>query len=50
MKARKQYIFENCFPTSRDEIKKEYSPNEAGVYKNQVVSFKFDSYKIRYIF
>ena len=50
MKARKQYIFDNCFPTSRDEIKKEYSQNEAGTYKNQVVSFKFDSYKIKYLF
>ena len=34
MKARKQYIFHNCFPISRDEVKKEYSPNEAGSYKN----------------
>lgn len=34
MKARKQYIFNNCFPIQRDEVKKTYEPNEAGQYKN----------------
>lgn len=50
MKARKEYIFENCFPIQRDEVKKEYTPNEAGTYKNQIVTFKYDSYKIKYLF
>ena len=50
MKPRKQYIFHNCFPTGRDEVKKEYSPNEAGSYKNQVISFVYDYYTINYLF
>lgn len=50
MRARKQYIFNNCFPIQRDEVKKTYDPNEAGQFKNQVVTFMFDDYHINYLF
>lgn len=50
MVARKQYIFNNCFPVSRDEIKKSYDPNDAGTYKTQVVSFIYDTYHLNYLF
>lgn len=50
MQARKQYIFNNCFPISRDEIKKNYDQNDAGTYKTQVVSFVYDTYQLSYKF
>lgn len=50
MKARKQYIFDGCFPISRDETTKNYDLNEAGTYKNSVVTFSFDDYQIHYLF
>lgn len=50
MEARKQYIFNNCFPISRDEIKKSYDQTEAGTYKTQVVTFVYDSYRLNYKF
>lgn len=50
MEARKQYIFNNCFPVSRDEIKKTYDPNDAGTFKTQVVTFVYDTYKVEYLF
>ena len=48
MECRKQYIFRNCFPISRDEIEKKYNPNDAGVFKTKIINFKFDDYQILY--
>lgn len=50
MEARKQYIFENCFPISRETPEKVYDLEEAGKFKNTVVNFVFDNYKINYFF
>ena len=50
LEARKEYIFENCFPVSREAPEKTYEPNDAGVYKNSIVTFIYDTYKIRYKF
>ena len=50
MTARKQYIFDGCFPISRDETAKNYELNDAGTYKNSVVTFAYDTYKINYLF
>lgn len=50
MTARKQYVFDGCFPVSRDETSKSYELNEAGTYKNSVVNFVYDNYQINYLF
>ena len=50
MFPRKQYIFRNCVPIQRSEIKKNYNPNEAGTFKNTIVNFVFDDYKIEYLY
>lgn len=50
MRARKQYIFDGCFPISRDETSKSYEQNDAGTYKNSVVTFVYDDYQIKYLF
>lgn len=50
MYPRKQYIFRNCVPVQRSEIKKNYNPNEAGTFKNTIVNFVFDDYKIEYLY
>lgn len=50
MEARKEYIFDNCVPISRDETTKKYNADEAGTYKNSIVTFSYDSYKIKYLF
>lgn len=50
MEERKQYIFDGCFPISRDETKKTYELNDAGTYKNSVVTFAYDTYQINYLF
>ena len=50
MEARKQYIFENCFPISRETPEKVYDLEEAGKFKNTVVNFAFENYKIKYLF
>lgn len=50
MKPRKQYIFDGCFPVSRDETKKTYKVEEAGTYKDSVISFVYDTYQIHYLF
>ena len=50
MEARKQYIFDNCFPISREAPEKIYETDEAGKYKTSIVTFSYDSYKINYLF
>lgn len=50
MYPRKQYVFRNCVPIQRSEIKKNYNPAEAGVFKNSIVNFIFDDYKIDYFY
>lgn len=50
MEARKQYVFDGCFPISRDETQKNYETDEAGTYKNSVVTFVYDNYNINYLF
>lgn len=50
MEARKQYIFDNCFPISRETPEKTYEPDEAGKFKTSIVTFSYDSYKINYLF
>ena len=50
MEARKQYIFDNCFPISRESPEKIYETDEAGKYKTSIVTFSYDSYKINYLF
>lgn len=48
MLCRKQYIFENCVPINRGPVDKNYNFNDAGTFKNSIVEFKFDDYKIEY--
>jgi hypothetical protein len=50
MEARKQYIFENCFPISRETPEKGYDLDEAGKFKNTGVKCACDNYKIKYLF
>ena len=49
MQPRKQFIFHNAFPVSRGSQEKTYEMNEAGTFKNSVISFKYDDYSIKYI-
>lgn len=48
MQPRKQFIFYNAFPVSRGAQEKTYEINEAGTFKNSVISFKYDDYSIKY--
>lgn len=50
MEARKEYIFDNCFPISRESPEKVYDVDEAGKYKTSVVTFAYDNYEIKYLF
>lgn len=50
MTARKQYIFDNCFPISRETPEKIYETDEAGKYKTSIVEFAYDYYTINYKF
>ncbi len=50
MRARKEYIFDNCFPISRETPRLTYKPDEAGEYKTSMVEFSFDYYTINYKF
>lgn len=49
MIQRKQYIFHNCFPVSRNEVAKNYESGQAGKFKNTNVTFRYDDYEIKYL-
>jgi hypothetical protein len=50
MRQRKQYIFYNCIPVSRGEVSKNYEQSDAGVFKKSIVDFRYEDYKIQYLF
>jgi hypothetical protein len=49
MECRKEYIFENCVPVNRGAVEKTYELNNAGTFKNSIVEFKYEDYKIKYL-
>lgn len=49
MECRKEYIFENCVPVNRGSVEKSYEFNNAGTFKNNIVEFKYEDYKIKYL-
>ena len=49
MECRKEYIFENCVPVNRGSVEKKYEFNDAGTFKNNIVQFKYEDYKIKYL-
>lgn len=48
MECRKEYIFHDCVPVSRDEVSKNYEFSTAGTFKKSVIDFRFEDYEIHY--
>ena len=48
MECRKEYIFHDCVPVSRDEVSKTYDFNTAGTFKKTVIDFRYEDYEIHY--
>lgn len=48
-KLRKKVVVYKAFPISKGPIKGSYEPGQAGVYKEDIVAFKFSDYSIEYL-
>lgn len=50
MECRKEYIFLNCVPVNRSSIEKSYDFNTAGTFKSIPIEFRYEDYKIKYLY